>query len=318
MDNPCAHRGQPTPQPAPSTDDRPDPARSRPDIHIPPHPTSSADGAHPHHPQDLSLLLFFSLPRKRTTDPLWTRCRPAAARHPTGRDDTPAPEALRWAFAPTGSGRPGRPVPRIPAQRERSPHEVPGRTRCPGRRGRVGRAQPAGPTSGPGAGRRAGRGGRRRGRRPAGRVRVRLRDLGAGRAGRDDRRPRPGPGLRPAAGRHHQGAAVQAGRPGRRRLPGHDQLRQQPVQPADHAGRGLPAAAGHAAARRHGAGRPAGRGRRPGRGGRRPRRHAPDADRGPARDRRAPGSPWPPPTGSGWRCASWTGRPRTPSRRPRC
>ena len=52
----------------------------------------------------------------------------------------------------------------------------------------------------------------------------------------------------------------------------------------------------------------------PGRGGRRPRRHAADAHRHPAGDRRAPGSPWPPPTGSGWPCASWTGRPRTPSR----
>ena len=85
-------------------------------------------------------------------------------------------------------------------------------------------------------------------RRPADRLRVRLRDLGPGRAGRDDRRPRPGAGVRAAAGRHHPGAAVQAGRPGRRRVPGHDQLRQQPVQPADHAGRGLPAAAGDAAA----------------------------------------------------------------------
>ncbi len=156
------------------------------------------------------------------------------------------------------------------------------------------------------------------GRRPAARLRVRLRDLGPRRAGRDHRRSRPGAGVRPAAGRHHPGAAVQAGGPGRRRVPGHDQLRQQPVQPADHAGRGLPAAAGHAAAGRHGAGGPAGRGGRPGRGGRRPRRHAADAHRGPAGDRRLPAHPGrhrPVPAG---RARAGLVARRTPSRRPRC
>jgi DNA polymerase III subunit beta len=33
---------------------------------------------------------------------------------------------------------------------------------------------------------------------------------------------------------------------------------------------------------------------------------------------RVPGSRWPRPTGSGWPCASWTGRPRTPRSPRRC
>ena len=61
--------------------------------------------------------------------------------------------------------------------------------------------------------------------------------------------------------------------------------------PADHAGRGLPGAAGHAAARRHGRRPTVRRGRRPGRGGRRPGRHAADADRRPAGDRRVDAHP---------------------------
>ena len=83
------------------------------------------------------------------------------------------------------------------------------------------------------------------------RLRVRLRDLGPRRGRRHHRRSRPRPRLRQAAGRHHPRAALQAGRSRRRRVPRHDQLRQQPVQPAHHAGRGLPAAARDAAAGGH-------------------------------------------------------------------
>ena len=57
---------------------------------------------------------------------------------------------------------------------------------------------------------------------------------------------RAGAGVRPAAGRDHQVAAGQAGRPGRRRAAGVHRRRIRPVHPADHAGRGLPAAAADA------------------------------------------------------------------------
>ena len=59
------------------------------------------------------------------------------------------------------------------------------------------------------------------------------------------------------------------------------------------------------------------RGRRPGRGRGRPRRHAAGAHRGPAGDRRARRSRWPPPTATGSRSASWRGTPEPARRRGR-
>ena len=76
-------------------------------------------------------------------------------------------------------------------------------------------------------------------------------------------RPRPGPRSRPrsatragrwsAAGCSPTSAAAsrQAGRRDPRRVPGLADLWLGPVQPADHAGRGLPGAAGHAGRDRH-------------------------------------------------------------------
>ncbi len=203
--------------------------------------------------------------------------------HPGGRTSgSSAPYPRR---PPTDAGR----FPSRPDTSARGPrHEVPGRTRRPRRRRRVGGAQPSGTAAGPGAGRCAGRGVRRAGRRPAHRLRFRLRDVGPRRARRHHRRSGARAGVRAVACRHHPRSAVEAGRPRRRRVARHDQLRQQPVQPPDDAGRGLPAAAGHAAARRHGGGRGARRGRRAGRGGGGPGRHAPDAHRHPAGDRGLP------------------------------
>ena len=74
-------------------------------------------------------------------------------------------------------------------------------------------------------------------------LQLRLRDLGQDHGqGRGHRRG-PGPGLRPAAGRHLPQPARQAGRHHRRRHPRRAGLRQCPVHPADPAGRGLPVAA---------------------------------------------------------------------------
>ena len=173
----------------------------------------------------------------------------------------------------------------------RSTHEVPGRTRRPGRRGCLGCPQPARPAPGPGPGRGAARGHVRPVGRPPHRLRLRLRDLRPRRAGRHDRRPGPGARLRAVARRHHPRAAGQARRRRGRRRAGDDLLRQQPVQPADHAGRGLSPAAGHAADRRCRAGRRAGPGRAAGRRRRGPRRHAADAHRDPPGDRRSPPHP---------------------------
>src|SRR6185437_7534801 len=60
---------------------------------------------------------------------------------------------------------------------------------------------------------------------------------------------------------------------------GHHQLRQLPVHPADHAGRGLPEVAGSAEHRRHGLQHCVRPGGVAGRDRRRPGRHAADADR---------------------------------------
>ena len=94
--------------------------------------------------------------------------------------------------------------------------------------------------------------------------------------------------LRPPARRDHQGAAGQAGRHRRGRRTPRAGLRQRPVHPADHAGRGLPRAAGDAAERRHRRRRDVRPGGRPGGHRRRPRRDAADDDRRPPRARRAP------------------------------
>ena len=127
--------------------------------------------------------------------------------------------------------------------------------------------------------------------RPPHRLGLRLRDLRPRRAGRHDRRPGTGARLGAAARRHHPRAPGQARRRRGGRRAGDDLLRQQPVQPADHAGRGLSPAAGHAADRRCRAGRRAGPGRAAGRRRRGPRRHAADAHRDPPGDRRSPPHP---------------------------
>ena len=80
-------------------------------------------------------------------------------------------------------------------------------------------------------------------RRRPGALDLRLRDLGPRHAQRRGQRRGPGPGQRPAARRHLPQPAGQAGRDGARRRPGLADLRLGAVQPADHAGRGLPDAA---------------------------------------------------------------------------
>ena len=95
-------------------------------------------------------------------------------------------------------------------------------------------------------------------------------------------------------------------------------LRLRPLQPPDHAGRGLPQAARDAGRHRHRLQqrlRPRGR---PGRHRRRSRRHAPGAHRRTHRDRRRRPCRCSPPTGSGSRTASSPGtpRPRTPPSPP--
>ena len=248
-----------------------------------------------------------------------------------GRDDTRRPEALRWVSRPGSSRHHGgvrTPHPQRPAAAAGAPSRPPS-ARGPLMKFRVerdvladaaawvARSLPARPPVPVLGGVLIEATGGADGDRLHG-LRVRLRDLGAGRARRDDRRPRPGAGVRPAARRHHPRAAVEAGRPGRRRLPRHDQLRQQPVQPADDAGRGLPAAAGDAAARRHGRRRTSSP--RRSRRSRWPPAATTRCRCSPASGwrSRARGSPWPPPTGSGSPSASWTGPRRTPRSRARC
>ena len=99
--------------------------------------------------------------------------------------------------------------------------------------------------------------------------------------------PGPGAGVRPAARRHHQGAAAAPGRGRPRRRPADHRVWFGPVHAADDAGRGLPAAARHADDRRarSTSGAFATAVAQVGDRGR-PRRHAADADRRPARDRR--------------------------------
>ncbi len=72
------------------------------------------------------------------------------------------------------------------------------------------------------------------------RLRLRLRGLQPGHRRGAGRRRRRRPGLRSAARRDHQGAAGQAGGHRRGRLAPRAGLRQRPLHPADHAGRGLP------------------------------------------------------------------------------
>jgi hypothetical protein len=193
----------------------------------------------------------------------------------------------------TTGGRPRRPE-QSPAGRS-TRHEVPGRTRRPGRRGCVGGPEPARASAGARPRRGPHRGRVRALRRPVDGLRVRLRDLGPCRAGRDDRRPRPGAGLRTPAGRHHPRAAGQAGRRRGRRRPRHDLVREQPVQPADDAGRGLSRAPGDAAGGRGGPGRRAGPGRAAGRRGGRPPPQPPPPQPPTPPEKTKPPEPTPPP-----------------------
>jgi hypothetical protein len=115
-------------------------------------------------------------------------------------------------------------------------HEVPGGARRTRRRRGVDGQESAQPPLGAGPRRCHVAGGRR----TAARVRLRLRGLQPGQRGGAGRRGRRGPGLRPPAGRDHQGTARQAGRHrGRRRAPGAC-LRQRTLHVADDARRGLP------------------------------------------------------------------------------
>ena len=159
----------------------------------------------------------------------------AGRRAPTGRPVRPDHRARARPSPKTFE--PGR-CEHSPAGR--STHEVPGRTRRPRRRGGLGRPQPAGPAPGPGAGRGAARATSAR-RGPLTVSGLRLRGLGPGR-GRRRRSATPGRVL--VSGRLLADIT--------RALPakpvdvavdgtaGVDHLRQRPVQPADHAGRGLP------------------------------------------------------------------------------
>ena len=130
-----------------------------------------------------------------------------------------------------------RPRPSATSSPRRTPHrEVPRRPRRARGCRRLGGTQPAGPSQRPGPGRAADRGQPR----GAGALDLRLRDLGAGHAPGRGRRRGPGAGQRPAARRHLPQPAGQAGRDDHRRRPGLADLWFGPVQPADHAGRGLP------------------------------------------------------------------------------
>ncbi len=104
----------------------------------------------------------------------------------------------------------------------------------------------------------------------------------------DVARRRPRAGQRTAPGRHLPQPPAQAGRLRAGRRQAGDQVRLGPVQPADHAGRGLPGAADRARTQRRGEGRGVRPRRLPGGHRRRSRRHAARAHRRPDRDRGRP------------------------------
>ncbi len=150
---------------------------------------------------------------------------------------------------------------------------------------------------------------------------VRLRGLGPGRVRRRHHRTRCRAGQRPAARRHLPQPARQAGRPGAGRLAGLADLWFGALQPADHAGRGLPDLPVDARAATGTVPSDAVLARgRPGRHRRRPRRHAAGAHRRPHRDRGRHDLAARPPTASGSRTASSPGtrRPPTPRSPPWC
>ena len=128
---------------------------------------------------------------------------------------------------------------RSPRTRRTPNREVPRRPRRARGCRCLGSAQPAGPSQRARPGRPAG-GGEPRGARA---LDLRLRDLRTRDSPGRGRRRGPRPGQRPAARRHLPQPPGQAGGDGDRRHPGVTDVRLGAVQPADHAGRGLPDAA---------------------------------------------------------------------------
>ena len=165
----------------------------------------------------------------------------------------PDPALDRSCLDVAAGGRP-RHYARFPKARAMSPcclsqtrgrciREVPGRARCPGRGGHLGRAHAAEPSPGPVLAGLPARGRPRR--RPCASRPSTTRSPPASRCPPRSATPA-GAGLRPAARRHLARAARQAGRRREPRRPASRHLRLGPVHAADDAGRGVPRAAGDA------------------------------------------------------------------------